>query len=60
MNRNEFYGNEFFPGIFMSADGAAMVAVYVDDCLLAAKTEKELDCLVKMSTEGFELRSTGH
>ena len=44
----------------MSRNGSSMIAVYIDDCLLAAKTEKELDCLVKMSTEGFELRSTGH
>ena len=43
----------------MSRDGSSMIAVYVDDCLLAAKTEQELDGLVKMLTVGFELKSTG-
>ena len=59
MNRNGFYDNEFSPGFFMSRDGSSMIAVYVDDCLLAAKTEQELDGLVKMLTVGFELKSTG-
>ena len=59
MNKNEFYDNEFSPGFFTSRDGLAMIAVYVDNCLLAAKTEEKLDGLVKMLTEGFELKSTG-
>ena len=36
MNKNEFYDNEFSPGFFMSRDGAAMIAVYVDDRLLSS------------------------
>ena len=59
MNKKNFYDNEFSPGFFISRDGEAMIAVYVDDCLLAAKTEEKLDELVEMLTEGFDLKSTG-
>ena len=59
MNKKNFCDNEFSPGFFISKDGEAMIAVYVDDCLLAAKTEEKLDELVEMLTEGFELKSTG-
>ena len=59
MNKKNFYDNEFSPGFFVSKDGEAMIAVYVDDCLLAAKTEEKLDELVEMLTEGFDLKSTG-
>ena len=45
MNKNGFYDNEFPPGFFMSRDGAAMIAIRVDDCFLAAKMEE--CCLVK-------------
>ena len=31
MNKNEFYHNEFSPGFFMTMDGSAIIAVYVDD-----------------------------
>ena len=59
MNKNEFYDNEFSPVFFMSRHGLAMIAVYVDNCLLVARTEEKLDVLMKMLTEGFELKSTG-
>ena len=59
MNKNGFYDNEFSPGFFTSRDGLTMIAVYVDDRSLAAKTEEKLDCLVKLPTQGFELKSTG-
>ena len=38
-------------------DGTAMIAVYVDDCLLAAKTEEKLNCSVERLTQGFEIKS---
>ena len=59
MNKKNFYDNELSPGFFISRDGEAMIAVYVDDCLLAAKTEEKLDELVKLPTQGFELKFTG-
>ena len=34
-----------------------MIAVYVDDCLLAAKTEEKLNCSVERLTQGFEIKS---
>ena len=49
MNKKNFYDNEFSPGFFVSKDGEAMIAVYVDDCLLAAKTEEKLDELVEIA-----------
>ena len=52
MNRNEFYDNEFSPYFFMSRDGSSMIAVYVDDCLLAAKTEGKLK-------QGFDIKFIG-
>ncbi|CCH59369.1 hypothetical protein TBLA_0B05400 [Henningerozyma blattae CBS 6284] len=59
MNSYDFYDTEFAPVLFASSDGNKLIAAYVDDCVLAAETEEDLDEIIEMFKNTFELKVIG-
>ncbi|CCH59650.1 hypothetical protein TBLA_0B08350 [Henningerozyma blattae CBS 6284] len=57
MNSHDFYDTEFAPGLFVSSDGNKRIAAYVDDCVLAADTEEDLDEIIEMFKNTFEIKA---
>ena len=59
LNKFDFYDTEHSPGLFISRDKRKMIAAYVDDTLIAAKNEKEIDEIIKMFKKRFDLKIIG-
>ena len=59
LNKFDFYDTEHTPGLFISRDKRKMIAAYVDDTLIAAKNEKEIEEIIKMFKKRFDLKIIG-
>ncbi|CAI4054592.1 uncharacterized protein SKDI_01G0670 [Saccharomyces kudriavzevii IFO 1802] len=51
--------NTYTPGLYQSEDKNLMIAVYVDDCVIAADDEQRLDEFINELESNFELKITG-
>lgn len=51
--------NTYTPGLYQSKDKKLMIAVYVDDCVIAASDEQRLDDFISNLENTFELKITG-
>lgn len=51
--------NSYTPGLYQTEDKNLMIAVYVDDCVIAASNEQRLDEFINKLKSNFELKITG-
>lgn len=49
----------YSPSLFMSSAQDIMIAVYVDDCIVAAKTDSQLDIFISKLQDRFSLEIIG-
>ncbi|KAK5961308.1 uncharacterized protein PWA37_001160 [Arxiozyma heterogenica] len=59
MNGMGLYDNIYSPGLFVSKDGNLMIAAYVDDCIIAARTDQELDEFINTLEKQFSIKIVG-
>ena len=59
MNEMGLYDSIYSPGLFVSKNGNIMIAAYVDDCIVAARTEQDLDEFIKKLETRFSLKIVG-
>lgn len=59
LNDMGFEDNEYSPGFFMSKDKRSFVTAYVDDCIIAAPTENDIDRILNRLQNRFEVKEVG-
>lgn len=59
MNTLDLYDSIYSPGLYSSLDGSVMIAAYVDDCIIAAKTDKIIDEYMEKLRNKFSLKELG-
>ena len=59
MNSIGLYDNVYSPGFYVSKNKKIMVAAYVDDCILAAENDEELDKIEQILRDRFSLKIVG-
>lgn len=59
LKKYNFYDTEHAPGLFISKDEEKIIAAYVDDTLIAAKNEEEIDKIIRMFQKSFDLKIIG-
>jgi len=59
MNSLELYDTEYTPGLFKNKASTLMIAVYVDDCVIAAKSKELLEKFINDLRNKFELKIVG-
>ena len=59
LNELDLFETEYTPGIFTNNDSSLMLAVYVDDCIIAAKSETQLSEFIKKLKDKFKLKIVG-
>ena len=56
MNSIGLYDSIYSPGLFISSDGNVMIAAYVDDCIIAASSDKLINEYISKMKEKFSLK----
>ncbi|EDO14972.1 Tkp4 protein, partial [Vanderwaltozyma polyspora DSM 70294] len=59
LNNCSLYDTEYTPGLFMNNEKSIIIAVYVDDCIIAAKNNIILKKFINKMKETFELKIVG-
>ncbi|KAK5960334.1 uncharacterized protein PWA37_002408 [Arxiozyma heterogenica] len=59
VNGMGLYDDIYSPGLFVSKDGNFMIAAYVDDCIIATRTDQKLDEFINALKKQFSLKIVG-
>ena len=59
LNKNNFYDTVHPPGLFLNEEKNVMIAAYVDDTIIAGKTEEGIDRIITMFETEFTLNVVG-
>lgn len=59
MNKLGLFDSIYSPGLFVSKDRKIMIAAYVDDCVVAAESDADLDNIIEKLKSRFSLKIVG-